>query len=378
MNLLKTTLQSYNLKDLKGQKMCSSELFNNYGIKTQFNENYLILKYQRWNPNCQLENEILRYCRGTILSLDTLEPICYTFNMRKEYEIFSREINFSEISVYKYYDGTMINLFYDNIKNEWSFSTKGCLDASNSKWSSERNFKELFLEACTINYELLNKNHCYSFVLQHLENKIISNIVENRVILVLERDLTTCALVSPNSDIGTNIILPEQLQDFTSYVELEEYVTKLDFNDAGVILKSNIFHSRLMCSDYVTASQLKGNYKDKSKNIINLNPSQLEMYLYYYPDDTKIAENLEMLSRRLIASVFYLYTRTRIKKIYTKIPSHLGKFIYMIHQLYEQRLITMPKSKATITHQVIKGYFNSLNAYYKLELLNNHKEYLDA
>ena len=380
MDLLKNILNSYNLKDIEEQKKCSTFLFNKYGVQIKFNKNLLIVKYQRWSHHFNIDSELLPYCRGTILDLETLEPVSYTFKMRKEYEVFHREIPFNKVNIYKYYDGTMVNLYFNNHTDEWSYATKGRLDANNSKWFSDKSFQDLFLEVSAIDYSKLNKTYCYSFVLQHKENKIVSNIFENRVILVLVRDLTNLQLVVPNKEIGTNIILAETLGHFNSYQELETYVSNLDFNEAGVILtvtdKDSEIRSRLMSPDYMIASQLRGNSPSKEKLVIELNQTQLENYLYYYPEDTKLVNNLEIVTRRLVSSIFYLYQQVKVKKIYTDIPSHLRKIIYMIHQLYEQRLTKSTPNLAKISHQVVKGYFYSLTTDYKLDLLNKHKSYL--
>lgn len=232
--------------------------------------------------------------------------------------------------------------------------------------------------------DLLNKSHCYSFVLQHKENRIVSNILENRVILVLVRDLTSLELVTPTKEIGTNIDLVESLDQFNNYDELETYVSNLDFNGGGVILSckdddndnDNEIRSRLMSPDYMIASQLRGNSPSKEKLIIGLNQTEIDNYLYYYPEDTEIVNKQDILARRLISTVFYLYQQVKVKKTYVEIPVHLRKLIYMIHQLYEQRLIKMSLKHAKISHQVVKGYFYALPVNYKLELLNKHHDYL--
>ena len=379
MDLLTSTLKKYNLSDQVERDKISGEFLRNKGLKINYGDKHLICRYLRWHPKFLTPDEILKYCRGTILDLETLKPVCWTFGMREEYERFKDLVNFGDVSIYQYYDGTMVNLYYDKYNEKWSYATKGRLDAFQSKWSSDKTFGELFFEVCKIDESKLDKSHCYSFVLQHKENRIVSNISINRVVLVLVRDNTNGELVTPSVDIGTNIILPVKINGFKNYSELEEYVENLDFNNAGVIIygKDEI-RTRLMSSDYTTAANLRGNCPNKDQDILSLNQTELENYLYYYPEEVSTKNRLEGLTRSLVSQIFYYYKMVKVRKIYTEIPQHIRKLIYMVHQLYERRLLTMEMKRASITHRVVKGFFYSLPINHKLNLIYSHEKYLNS
>ena len=389
MDLMKHLIEFLKLYDLQlidGRKQCSKDLWNKYGIQIQYDDNNLIVRYQRWSDSFSDKNEITKYCRGTILNIKTLQPVAYTFRAKDSYEEFTnQQIKFSDVTIYKYYDGTMVNLYYNSETDEWKYATKGRLDAKNSKWFSSRSFQELFQETCEIDYNKLDKNVCYSFVLQHKENKIVSNIDTNRVVLVLARLVDTGTLINLDtlSDlVNDNLSLPEKVDKSVSllndYDELDKYVEGLDFNEAGVIIFGpNDLRTRLMSTDYINASTLRGNYQNKMLNIVSLNHNQIEDYLYYFPEDYDIYDKVEVLSRRVISSIFYFYQRIKVQKIYTDIPVHLRKVIHMVHQLYETRRLSNEFGKnAAITHRVLKGYFHSLPNKHILEILTNHDKYL--
>ena len=140
MDILKSTLQKYDLSNKSDQVMASKELFDNHAIKIQIGDGQLIVRYHRWSPQFSLQNELLKCCRGTILDINTLSPQCWTFQMRREYPDFHRDVDFSDVKVYKYYDGTMVNLYFNEKKEDWCYSTKGMLDAYQSKWNSTLSF----------------------------------------------------------------------------------------------------------------------------------------------------------------------------------------------------------------------------------------------
>ena len=62
----------------------------------------------------------------------------------------------------------MINLFYH--QNEWLVSTRSEIGGYN-KWNNKKSFVLTMFDECSkLDYELLNKNMSYSFVMKHVEN----------------------------------------------------------------------------------------------------------------------------------------------------------------------------------------------------------------
>ncbi len=390
MEPLTQQLKQYNFQNQDDRKRCSRNFFENRGIQVRFGDHHLITRYQRWSRNFSDQDEIIPLCRGTILDLETTRPVCYTFKAKQDYSDFKNQHEFQDVEVYQYYDGTMVNVYYDTHQQEWQYATKGRLDANKSRWHCERSFGELFREVCQLNLEKLSRNYCYSFVLQHQDNKIISNIEKNQVVLVLVRDLTTLQQVDLDDILldqdfcpPGQVIKPVKLNppdiSVNNYEDLEACVENMDFNSAGVMLFSKTDpenHSRLMSVDYKTGEAVKGNNPNKQLHLVTLSNSQLDNYLYYFPEDSELVEKISMLTRRLVASVFYHYHRVKVKKVFTDIPTHLRKLVYMIHQLYETRLTQMEGKKAGITHRVVKGYFHQLSPKFAVELLNLHEEFL--
>ena len=75
----------------------------------------------------------------------------------------------------------MINLFYTD--NEWIISTRSEIGGYN-KWTNKKSFKKMFDECSQLDYEILDKNMSYSFVMRHIENRNVSPIQDNELYLV--------------------------------------------------------------------------------------------------------------------------------------------------------------------------------------------------
>ena len=81
----------------------------------------------------------------------------------------------------EFIEGTMINVFWDGsvgVDGGWEISTRNTVGATSSfyKGPRARTFREMFLEAAKENdliLDNLEKDKCYSFVVQHPENRIV-------------------------------------------------------------------------------------------------------------------------------------------------------------------------------------------------------------
>src|SRR6185295_16739806 len=78
-------------------------------------------------------------------------------------------------------EGTVLRVFWDS--DQWFISTHQKIDAHNSRWSGGT-FGSMFDELRTFNFDNLNKDWCYVFLLRHEKNKIIYPVFENELILL--------------------------------------------------------------------------------------------------------------------------------------------------------------------------------------------------
>jgi hypothetical protein len=87
-------------------------------------------------------------------------------------------------------EGTMINVFYDKRNGKWICATKGNIGATHSFFSMGKHgktFREMFNECatnCGVDIESFHTEYCYSFVIQHVENRLVSQFDSNKLILI--------------------------------------------------------------------------------------------------------------------------------------------------------------------------------------------------
>ena len=110
----------------------------------------------------------------------------------------------------------MINVFY--YKDEWRVATKGCIDAKRSRWGTSKSFYTMFNEACNFDLQALNKTYCYTFVLAHKDNRIVTKYSEPSLYLVHVRDMTTLQSRPRDEEYSVAFTRPQTLT-FESYEE---------------------------------------------------------------------------------------------------------------------------------------------------------------
>jgi hypothetical protein len=146
-----------------------------YYLKFKFDEEYPNLALIYNDKLSDFNNIIVNICNGIIIDKENLKIVCYTFKKCLDQDELPDNICKDDLYIETSLEGTLIRMYF--YKNKWMYSTKKCIDASKSKWISDKNFFELFKD-CIINNEniknienlesILNKDYCYSFIITHV------------------------------------------------------------------------------------------------------------------------------------------------------------------------------------------------------------------
>ena len=133
-----------------------------------------------------------------------------------------------DIQAEEYVDGTMINVFWDELIGEsgdWQITSRSCVEANVGFYlhTGSKTFRYMFLDACnekSLEFDYLNKKHedgsrlCYSFVLQHPENRIVVPYNKPNLVLVKVYKISQSndkLLVTPYEDSSLKSLLQEKL-----------------------------------------------------------------------------------------------------------------------------------------------------------------------
>tara|TARA_B100000674_G_C37892926_1_gene939882 strand:- start:333 stop:1559 length:1227 start_codon:yes stop_codon:yes gene_type:complete len=347
--------------------------------KVTINEKYLyMLNYDKSKLN-EENMKTLGMFRSVITNGEKI--ICFSTPKSLRYLNFVSECNYEETIVEDFVEGTMINLFYYN--NEWMCSTKGTIGAKCKFFRDyPKTYRVLFLEAMeksNLEFDMLNKNYSYSFVLQHPENRIVVPFSEMKLVLVAlyecnefdvtEKDVTLAFPGFDGSDeTGPKVYLPSKINEIypnfnkKSFGELFDYFTSLNlsYKTMGVILKSGGNRTKIWNPNYLKVKHLRGNNpKIQFQYYHLLKDKKLMEFLSYYPEYKELFDTFKLDLYNWTEQLWKNYKSCYIRKEapLKTFPGQFRTHMFNVHQKYinEIKPINGRTDKLTIIN-----YVNSL------------------
>ena len=180
-NINLSSNNSFNLLINKTISQCEYLLQSNIKCRVpENNNNYSIISYNK----SQLDNSnipIYGPFRSIIINNDN-KVVCYSPPKSIDYNVFvDRQFSvhcYEEVIAQEFVEGTMINVFWDSVAGLWEISTKKIVGATSNFYKKQagKSFRQMFFEALSqsgLTLDKLDTNYCYSFVLQHPENRIV-------------------------------------------------------------------------------------------------------------------------------------------------------------------------------------------------------------
>ena len=233
-----------------------------HGLNVKDNGNLYMITYYDGKSN--FDNPITHKCRGVILEKDTNNIVCYSFDRSIDFindlSYLNNKFPFNDKTVVQEsIDGTQIKLFYYGDK--WLVATTRSIDAYSTRFSSRSSFGKMFddaLELSNLNLETLNKRKCYSFVLCHPDNRIITKYEKPDLVHVFTRDLDTLE-IDLSYDVG---VRKPQTLDYEGYEKLLEDSNDLEYYKEGFVLHSGDEQNKMMkikSKNYLKCCRMRGN-----------------------------------------------------------------------------------------------------------------------
>ena len=296
------------------------------------------------------------FLRGAVINKENkvvcLPPV-KSFDLTNDSNI-STESQENEIVYETLLDGTMVNLFYHNDK--WLISTRSEIGGYN-KWQDKKSFREMFDKCCNLDENTLDKTISYSFVMRHKENRNVTPIYDNILILVEAYQY---------SDDAIKRINVSQFKHYDCEV-VDQYTSKDEFMKLfegpvipyyikGYTIKFGSYRYKWLNPFFEEVRGLKINMNNHLLNYVELRRNNnLKKYLRYFPEHIHLFNNYKEKIHELSNDLFKTYKDVFIHKNIDKkdIPYHLNPLIYDIHGKYL-------KTKQPTTWQIIKDYIHTM------------------
>jgi hypothetical protein len=351
------------------------------------NEIYAIFKYNKENLTSDLIHtyglfrSVILNSDDEFLSFSPPKSIAYKEFIEKHPE---KDKN---IIVEEFVEGTMINVFWNKnagINGEWIISTRSSVGAKTSfyKSSNSKTFDTMFFEALNeIDFKLeqLNPLYCYSFVLQHPENRIVIKFDKPKLYLVgmyfFDNTKThDVKLYSINMidvrKIGlfSKISFPEiykcnNYSDLKYNIDDKTFSYEMSYNIVGFVLYNSKTNERTKIRNpsYEYVRKLRGNQPKLQYHYLCLRQqNKVSEFLKYYSEYREEFFEFQKKIHDFTNSLYKKYISCYIKKEKPLIEfeEEYRTNMYNIHQKYVNEL---KEKKLFVTKQLVIEYVNSLH-----------------
>tara|TARA_Y100000389_G_scaffold202673_2_gene248679 strand:- start:51 stop:1241 length:1191 start_codon:yes stop_codon:yes gene_type:complete len=357
-----------------------------YHLKYKKFNDYILINYYKDKINTE-NIETLGLFRSCLFKNNKL--ICFSPPKSINYNIFKGSSDIKQCVVEEFIDGTLINLYYDAEDNSngtgWKTSTKGYIGLRNKyfkNYNNDKSFNTMFIETCLdINFDFgsLPKDYCYSFVLQHKENRIVTKFYNNNLYLVKCYKINGLNIEMINLDYFKNlecfnVLKYPEIYKFENYDDLENQLLTLDYNNKGyyIVDYNNYKHSKIRNPNYEYVKNIRGNdVKLQYTYLRLLKENKLDLYLKYYPEHQSMFDFYQKDYLYYIRNLYNNYVEVYItKKLqFRTLNKEYKKNLYNIHGIYlTNKSQNLNKS---ITFEDVNKYFENLDCSQQMYYLNN-------
>jgi hypothetical protein len=305
------------------------------------------------NEISDFTNSTVRCCRGIILEKDTNKIISYTFNKKSDISVDDAS------KIYESIDGSHIKLYYYG--GHWIKSTTRYIDAYTAYWHSSKSFGELFDECDSnqINYDTLNKDYCYGFVICHSENRIVTKYDNNRLVHVCTRDMSDINMPFVEVDVGVD--KPRELQK----EELEGFEIN-NKDKEGIFIWNDGCHNKIKFESYDLIKNLRINTNQPLfEYVTNLCNGSIVRYTTTYRERAAEFKQYENKIDNIVTQLHRSYMGYHVtkNKLLNQINKVYWKHMYSLHGTYKN-------IGTVITNDVVHDYIEDLDAPQVMHILN--------
>ena len=270
-------------------------------------------------------------------------------------------------------EGTMINVFWDGVG--WEVATRSTIGAQNKFYMppNPKTFFDMFQEAADqsgMKLENLNQAFCYSFVLQHPENKMVVGFETPGLYLVavykINSPSCTIDVIDPRScNLNIGLVKFPEIYEFDTWDDLKtRFEDAADINILGTMIHNleTGERTKIRNTNYEQVRRLRGNQPKLKYQYLVLRKSggKEDEYLSHFSEHTEQfkewREEVDTFSRDLYNK--YVLCFVTKKHSPDDCSFYLKKTLYSLHDLYFYELKGQSKK---ITRDYVSKFVDNLH-----------------
>lgn len=340
-----------------------------------------VITYNKEKSN--MAHPDVEYFRSVIWDLRTNHPVCVSPSRGHKFADLESPED-TTFTVEDFADGVMINMFYHN--GIWRLATRSRLDADGNFYG-KRSFSDLFWETfrnASLDVEYFDQTRCYSWVLQHPEERVVISPPYGIATLALVEAYTIeedgSVTVYTGSDLqviaptrAKSMVLEEHKLKSLDQVKarVEAWGRRFGNQWQGLVVKAvgsdgQARRWKLRSSQYDAARILRGNQANRTYRWLELWGKKLEDYLRIFPEERADAETAISTFKVCTQELYDLY-----QKVYRRRELPLGK----APQKFRKLLWEAHHKNAGAYFANTRKFMNEQDTARKVWLVNYEKRY---
>lgn len=379
-------------------------------VRVEREEHYTLIKYRKHEVNSLQElipEELKKYKKsafnGDILDGELVNYRSLVFNQDGSYLMSFTPPKSTQItgtaSYEEFVEGTMVSVFYNKFLETWEIATRSVIGGRNVFYQNDTNktFRSMFLEAMTnklLEFEMLYKNYCYTFVVQHPQNRVVVPFHQTNLYLVATYEIINLLdeiyiheipqeeVCRTHPEMIKHVSFPKKYSGTHDEI-VEKYCSETTpYNIVGVMMKSGSTRDKIRNPVYERVRKLRGNQPKQQYQYLALRrEGRVREFLKYFPELRKKCaiwrEQVHAFTRILHQSymnVFVLHKMPIQDTLYQLRPHIIA--------LHEKYIHSFKPLGERVTKEKVIEYVNSLHPSQLLFVLNTpvrmqHKDALN-
>lgn len=396
-------MYTYNISSIPGfNELCVSNISGNSSIlklnKVECRTDNSSYKVIRYDKELLCVDLISSYglCRSVIVNSNNRVVGFAPPKSLKADNFIAKYVGLSSgnIVAEEFVEGTMINVFFDTsigLTGGWEISTRNKVGANSSfyKGSKTKTFREMFMEAateCNLDINQLDKELCYSFVLQHPENRIVVPFNKPQLYLVaiykiVNGDTNNVTVNGYNVEEFKNLFEDKnitikfpKIYKFENYSDLVEQFGSMNtpYDVVGVVIYNKTTGERTKIRNpvYEQVRELRGNQPKLQYQYLCLRKEgKVKDFLKYYPENkpefSKFRDQVHLFTQTLYSNYVSCYIKK--EKPLIQFSEQYRTHMFNIHQVFMNDL---REKKQFVNNTVVQKYVNELHPSLLMYCLN--------
>ena len=389
----KNTVDFTEFKKFFNSDKFNEKIVDDLELNLKYRDNFYTFKYKKNNLHTDNINA-LGVFRSVVFN--NYDLLCFAPIKSVTKEDYLKNNTMEASRVEEFVEGTMINCFFDKISKQWDITTKSVVGAD-TKFSKdqEKTFKEMFYEAfqhMNLSWDMFQREHIYSFVLQHPLNKIVCEIKEPVLYLVdvfyvsnTMNSLQIKVIDYRNNNISKTLLqhvkCPKQYEERNlDFIKTKYCSNNTSYDIVGVMVKNGVYRYKMRNPTYEYIHHLKGNSPKLQYQYYSLRQNgRVKEFLKYFPVYKEVFNAFRYNLHTVTATLWnnymscYVNHEAPLREYGFQYRPHM----YALHQKYLNELLG---SKQHVSRQVVVNYINNLEIPRLMYLVNFNinKKNIDA